>query len=276
MQGFLGFLYRYRAFLLFLLLELIAFVWMLQGKSQRSYTLRLGVRHVNGWIQQQAAAVYAFLRLKDDQRLLQEENRRLRQELWQAYTRINRLQAREDLSIADTDSTYQLIGAEVVSNQLQLSHNRFVINKGSRHGIEAGMGVISPQGVAGKVIRCSEHYAVVASLLDTDFGVPALIARLSHVSFVRWDGHSPKQLPLWDVPQPIRVEPGDTVVTPALSRLFPEGILIGVVESVSPAVGTTYHNIRLRPATDFSQLRYVYVVKLHHKHEIDELMGEEP
>lgn len=272
MQALFAFLYRIRAFLLFILLEAIAIVWMGQGNSYRSYVLRQWGREFSGLVHSQIAALYGYFHLKQDHRLLLQENSRLREELWQAYARLNRLEALKNTP-ADSllRARYELIDAQVIGNQLNMTTNYFLINKGSAAGIAPGMGVISPTGVAGKVVKCSAHYSVVLSLLSTNFGVSAYLPRLEHESYVRWDGKSPQYAALKDVPKPIKVSRGDSVFTSNFSRLFPKDIPVGTVVEVKDIPGSTYRDVIVKLSTDFRQLRYVYVLKEVDKEEIDRL-----
>ncbi|GIV38216.1 MAG: cell shape-determining protein MreC [Thermonema sp.] len=272
MQALFAFLYRIRVFLLFLLLEAIAIVWMSQGNSYHSYVLRQWAREFSGFVQTQVAGVYAYFHLREDHQVLLQENSRLRQDLWHAYAQLNHLKA---LRHTPADSLlrdrYELVDAQVVGNQTHLSNNYFLINKGSQAGIAPGMGVIGPQGVAGKVVKCSPHYSVVLSLLSTNFGVSAYLPRLGHESYVRWDGKNARYAALKDVPKPVKVVRGDSVFTSNFSRLFPEGLLIGIVTEVKDIPGSTYRDVMVKLSTDFRQLRYVYVLKETDKEEIDSL-----
>jgi rod shape-determining protein MreC len=272
MQAFFAFLYRIRAFLLFVVLEVIAIVWMGQGNSYHSYVLRQWGREFSGFVQTQVADVYAFFHLKQDHRMLLQENSRLRSELWQAYTHINQLEALRHLPQDSLLRTrYELVDANVISNQTQFTTNYFLINKGSRAGVAPGMGVISSTGVAGKVVKCSPHYAVVLSLLSTKFGVSAYLPRVGHESFVRWEGRNPQYAVLKDIPQPVKVSRGDSVFTSNFSRIFPKNLLVGTVVEVKDIPGSTYHDVIVKLSTDFRQLRYVYVLKEKDKEEIDRL-----
>src|SRR5690606_11802514 len=59
---------------------------------------------------------------------------------------------------------FDVIPAQVVYNSIHKSENYFVINKGSKDGINKGSGVISPQGVAGIVIAVGPRFSTAMSL----------------------------------------------------------------------------------------------------------------
>jgi len=55
------------------------------------------------------------------------------------------------------------------------------------------------------------------------------------------------------------VKPGDLVVTSGIDGIYPKGFVIGTIETVERGPGT-YHDIRVRPAVEFSRLEEVLVV----------------
>jgi rod shape-determining protein MreC len=61
------------------------------------------------------------------------------------------------------------------------------------------------------------------------------------------------------VPGTADVKMGDLVVTSGIDGIYPKGFVIGTVETVERGPGT-YHEIRIRPAVDFSRLEEVLVV----------------
>jgi rod shape-determining protein MreC len=78
---------------------------------------------------------------------------------------------------------------------------------------------------------------------------------------VRWYGGDAGYALMEDVPKSVRLVKGDTVVTSGYSALFPENIPIGYVESYSLTdKGSTAYTIRIKLATNFYNLQYVYVV----------------
>ena len=61
------------------------------------------------------------------------------------------------------------------------------------------------------------------------------------------------------VPGTADVKTGDLVVTSGIDGIYPKGFVIGTVETADRGPGT-YHEIRVRPAVDFSRLEEVLVV----------------
>jgi rod shape-determining protein MreC len=56
---------------------------------------------------------------------------------------------------------------------------------------------------------------------------------------------------------------GDTIVTSDYNVVFPPNIPIGIVAKVGLEKDETFHNIKVMLLTNFSTLKYVYVIKNH-------------
>ena len=66
---------------------------------------------------------------------------------------------------------------------------------------------------------------------------------------------------LENIPKHIKpIEKGDTVQTSGYSAMFPEGLLIGTVDTAWLADGKGAHDIIVNLNEDLSTLKYVYIV----------------
>ena len=161
--------------------------------------------------------------------------------------------------------------AKVVDNETTNPNNIITIDKGSLDGITPGMGVISATGVVGKVRFCSEHFSVITSILHSQFMVSSKLVRSKEIGYAKWSGKNPDVIDLVDVSKYTKVYKGDSAVTSDQNSVFPSGIMVGKVESVTVNPNQTFYNIVLRLATDFQNLSYVYVVKNNQLEEQEKL-----
>ncbi|MGB3587803.1 MAG: rod shape-determining protein MreC [Tunicatimonas sp.] len=169
---------------------------------------------------------------------------------------------------------YAFIPSKVVDNTVKNFKNHVTINKGRADGIEPNMGVISPNGVVGKVKDVSEHYALITSILHTNMNVSALVKRSNTLGSIEWDGTDPTQASLRYIPIHINIITGDTVVTSGYSGIYPPEVLIGTVREVRPEEDAAFYSIDVDLSNDFYQLSYVYVVKNKLKQEKDSLLHQ--
>jgi rod shape-determining protein MreC len=117
--------------------------------------------------------------------------------------------------------------------------------------------VSSADGLVGRVILAEGSYAKVQLVTDRASGNGAMIERTRRQGIVRGAGRD--GLTLEYVPLHVDVQVGDRVLSSGTDGLYPRGVPIGTVLSVTPG-GELFHSIRLAPAADFGQLDQVFVL----------------
>ena len=156
---------------------------------------------------------------------------------------------------------YNFIVAKVINNSVSKPNNYITLNKGSLEGIKPGMGIISPQGVVGRVMVCSEHFSTATSLLHSKMLISAEISRIHASGSLKWGGNDPNSANLEFVARHLKPKVGDTVRTSEFSNILPEGIHVGVIRKISLKDDATFYSIDVDLATDFSTLNFVYVIE---------------
>lgn len=269
MQRLFLFFYQYRAFFTFLILELIC-AWLLIGNN--SYQGARFFNSSNGLVASMnnvSHGVREYFLLRQINSTLAEENAYLRSK----FEALNQARYINPLP-AITDSTvinqYDFESAKVVSNTVNRFTNFLTINKGREDGIKRGMAVISSLGAVGKVRTVSNHYSVVTSILHVDVQVSALLKRTGHFGTIQWDGVDPDFVKLEYIPRHVQPVKGDSVVTSGYNAIFPEGVMIGLIEEVQ-LTDELFYDLKVRLSQDFRKLSYVEVVKNSLRQELDSL-----
>jgi rod shape-determining protein MreC len=162
--------------------------------------------------------------------------------------------------IPTRDVAYPLVPARILNNSLRAVDNYLTLNVGTADGVQPGLGVVGASGVVGQVKAASEHYATVFSLLHSKMAVAAKIKRDGTFGSVKWPGDDYSHALLDYIPRQNRLVRGDTVVTSGYNAVFPEGVMVGTVESFVKEPDKNFWTVRLRLSVDFSRLTYVYVV----------------
>lgn len=192
-------------------------------------------------------------RLRAELAALREENYRL-----QEYRRENEaLRAALSLAVANPAAS---IHAEVIARPLNNWWSVLTINKGSRHGVEPLMGVVSPDGVVGHVRSVNHLTSEVILLIDPRSAVAGIVQRTGEPVLVEGLGYPGTHLRLRPLVAAADLQPGDVVVTSGMSQLFEKGIPIGVVDEVDVGPYGMSVEATVRPFVQFAKLEFVTVL----------------
>jgi rod shape-determining protein MreC len=212
-----------------------------------------------------------------DLRGVRDENRHLRERVQGLETALQERQARA----AEAGRLRQLlelrellplttVAAEVVARDGMPWYRVAVINKGEQDGVALNAPVISATGVVGRVIERGPRAARVQLLLDRDSALGALVERTRAAGVVAGRVGSPDvsrgaaapgELLMKYVPAAADVAEQDLVVSSGSERIFPKGLVIGRVSSVSLGTGL-FKEIRIAPAASFDRLEEVLVLRV--------------
>jgi rod shape-determining protein MreC len=132
-----------------------------------------------------------------------------------------------------------------------------LIGIGSSSGVTAGSPLAVPEGLIGRVVTAGRTLSRVQLLLDASAAVGARVVRTGDLGIVRGDGRG--ALLLNHVSTTSRVRPGDVVESAGIDGIYPRGIPIGRVDSVSRGE-TLFLDVRVVPAASFSRLTDVLVL----------------
>lgn len=168
---------------------------------------------------------------------------------------------------------YLYLQAKVISNSVNLLNNYIELHRGSLQGVSTDMGVIGiNNAVLGTVVEVSKNYAVVMSLLHEQSNLSGRLKKGGETGNVVYDGKTPGILYLKDISKSAKINAGDTVVTSGFSDKFPSGLLVGYVKDILNDKSSSTFTVRLKPAANFENLQYAYVINNLQKEEPAQLL----
>ena len=305
MQTLLKFILRYGNFLLFLLLEVAAFLLVVWSNAYpRSSALSTANRLV-AWQYEMVAEVTGYFGLKGVNERLAAENALLRSQLENSgqmsgcvpmcrgylaqggATSIPHQSGQwaesdaDSTKILSTNNKSPFKGdlegpriiyreGKVVQMTMNGMRNYLTINRGEEDCVYEGMGVRNEEGAVGIVATVGKHYAVVLPLINIETHLSCRFLKNDYIGTLQWDGRDTRFAELADVATHLEVNVGDTIVTSGLSTSFPAGVPVGVVEECRLEEGASYYTVRVRLATDFRRLRYIEVID---NEDVEEIQG---
>jgi rod shape-determining protein MreC len=259
MRNLILFIQRYSAFFLFVIFEIISLVIYIKYNSFQKATFLNSSNQVTGNLYEQVDKLKSYLSLTEVNDNLVKENARLRNQLLSSKYVDTVYKRKADDTVYHQQ--YEYLEAKVISNSVNHRNNYITINMGSKEGVEKGKGVISNQGVVGKVIDVTEHFAIVQSLLHKETIFSAMLINSKERGSFAWgDNMDPTKGLLFDVSNNATPKVGELVLTSDKS-LFPAGIPIGHVSNLRPkSTKGSFLNMEVTLAVDFGKLDYVYVI----------------
>lgn len=155
-------------------------------------------------------------------------------------------------------SQYKLRGARVLSRNRDNPVASLTIDVGRAQGVKKNLPVITPMGLAGKVLSVGENTSLVELATDYNFRAACQLQRSRVDGILAYEpggGYA-----LTQVPKNSDARVGDVVITSGYSSIFPRGLQVGIVTEVDRDNPTLFLKIRVRPTVDFSRIEELFVI----------------
>lgn len=269
MRNLIRFLSENSLVFLFLFLQFVSFLLLVKNNNYQNSKFFNSSNFLIGNLYATIDNVNDYFNLKEVNAELAEQNAKLQTQRIESFTKV----FGNTIEINDTiyNQKYLYTSAKVVNNSTNRRRNYLTLDKGGLHGIEAGMGVISPKGVIGIVKNVSKNFCSVMSILHEKNATSGKIKKSGYIGSVVWELGNYRRAYLKDIPNHVQLEIGDEVVTSGYSAIYPEGILIGRIKSFDLPEGNNFYDIELELSVDYKQLSHVFIVKDKQKAEQKEL-----
>lgn len=273
MQKLFDILKKYDYVVVFVVLTVLSIVMMARTTYLQGARIGMWANGVAGRWYAGVHSVSGYFGLKGENARLAAENARLRAQLAESYLAFTD----SVFTVNDTlyRQRYDYMEAVVVKNSWSGQNNYLMIGKGSAHGVEPDMAVISPEGIVGVVVATTKNFSKVMPVLHSDSRNSVKVRRTGISGSLVWDGKDYRYAQVLDVPTTHQFIEGDTIVTSGLANDFPEGIPVGYVVNAETLRGSGFYKVRIRLATDFNKLSHVYVINNKFRKEQQELMEEQ-
>ena len=270
MGSLIRYLIKNHALLLFILLEFFSLILFFNFNNYQQVKYLNSANRISGAIYAKIDRVSGYFNLATINQKLAEENSRLKTEINSGDNK-QTLPVTFYLNSSQTGITNKYISARVINNLINKSYNYITLNKGRKDGIKTDQGIICSEGVVGIVAYVSDSYSLGLSLLNPRWELSAKLKNTGSFGPLSWEGIDYRYGNLKEIPLHVQIAEGHTIVTSGFSSIFPEGIMIGTIQSFSQPGGENNYNIKVRLSTDFVRLSYVDVIENTSKEEIEML-----
>ena len=197
---------------------------------------------------------------------VREENQQLRKEI--EWLRGQHNQLRESAAATERltallsfkeQALPTMIAAQVIGRDATNRYRAIILDKGESDGIKPDMGVVTPAGVVGRVVKTTGASSVVLLVTDPNNAIAGLIQRTRDEGVV--EGTQQGLARLKYIPLLSTLRDGDRVVTSGLVGGFPRGLVIGTITRIDKEEGALFQSAELTPEVDVGRVEEVLVIQ---------------
>ncbi len=201
--------------------------------------------------------------LRDENDALRAENRRLaieNEEAKKIAAENEKLYAFMDLKRERTDIHF--INAEIVARSEGNFMSSFTLDRGTFHGIDKNMAVITEDSVLGVITEAGATYSKGITVIGANISAGVYFKRTGLTATLdgSYDFAAKGRCRITGVPTTADVEVGDLVYTSGYGDVYPKDLLIGEVDAIIPDALTYTLEISVKPAADFDNSDTVMVI----------------
>ncbi len=165
------------------------------------------------------------------------------------------------LEIKDINPDFIFAPATLISRDSKDPYKGFVINKGTLNDISVNDPVITDAGLVGIVSEAGLTTSKVSTVLSPDITLGALDNRTNDSGILSGSLEMAKEgkTKLYNLSRSCNVAVGDYVITSG-EGIFPEGLLIGTIQSIGSDEYNTSIFAAVKPFADIDEIREVMVI----------------
>ncbi len=172
---------------------------------------------------------------------------------------------RDALDLNQTLTNYESVNATVISRNRSYWYQVLTIDKGKNDGLKENMIVITKNGLIGKLEKVtntsSEVKLITANDVNNKVSVSIATSNGDINAILSGYDHETGLIQVTEVDSEAIINVGDTVTTSGLGGMYPRGIYIGVVETISNDRYGLSKTLGIKINQDFNSIHYVTVLK---------------
>lgn len=199
-----------------------------------------------------------------------EENAALKKEIEEYRTKLadyddlkKKVAAYEEFyGIKQKNTDFEISYGSVISRDAADVYGSFVLNTGSKDGVEVGDPVIYGEYVVGIVKKVNFSTCVVYSVIDPRVNIGAFESGTHEYGYVSGDEalYSQGLCKLYGLDASTSVVSGGVVCTSGAGGVFPDGLIIGEVMAVKSDDVSAACYAEIKPFSDLEQISEVFVI----------------
>lgn len=166
------------------------------------------------------------------------------------------------LGLKNLHTDFHFESATVIGRETANYRTVYTLSRGSLHGIEKNMPVVTEDGLLGYVTEIGATWCRVVSIIETASAVGACVERSGDLGLIE----GAYELRFEGLCRMIHIDPeadirkGDVIITSGVGSIYPLGLSVGRVISVSPDENTRTLTAVVEPSVDFENVSKVMII----------------
>ena len=215
-----------------------------------------------------------FSKVKQENEELAAKNAELENKLIE-YNRMKdeNTRLREMFNYSEANKNYNYIGCNIIGYSGGNISDGYIIDKGTKDGVEKDMIIITPVGLVGKVTKAESNSSIVQTILNQNIAVASMVESTRETTGILQgitDNKNKNLTKLSNIPIDSEIKEGDVILTSGLGGMYPQEIRIGEVVSVEVDSVGIMKTATVKPYVDFNKLEELFVVVPKEKIDIKE------
>lgn len=173
-------------------------------------------------------------------------------------------QLRDTLDLNQTLTGYTPINATVITRNKSYWYQTLTIDKGKKAGLKKNMVAITKNGLIGKIEKVTNYSSEIKLITANDVNnkVSVSIATTNGDTTAILSGYDKETnlVLISGVDSMVEIKEGDVVTTSGLGGMFPRGIYIGVVETITNDKYGLSKTLGVKTSQDFNNIHYVTIL----------------
>src|SRR6185369_13833857 len=227
-------------------------VWAISAVTPLARLLEGGRSSTTGFFKD----YFVLLDVREQNKRLQTELNRIQLENQYLRSELDTAERGKALAVFQEHARGKTIAARIIGNSPGSNGRVVLIDRGTGSGIQAGMAVITPSGIVGKIVSAYPIASTLLLVTDPTFAAGVISQKNRVHGTLKGNGSGGTMVD--HVQNEQVVEIGEWFYTSGDDRIFPKGYPVGTVIAVRP--GRTVKEIFLSPSGFQNGLEDVLVI----------------
>lgn len=202
-------------------------VWAVTAVTPVEHVLEIVRRNTWGFVQD----YFVLLHTRSENESLRWQIGQLKLHNQYLTTELSRADRARALSVFQAHSPSKTLAAQIIGNGTGANSKAVFIDRGSTDGVEAGMAVVTPDGIVAKVVAAYPTASLILLITDTNFAAGVVSQKNRVHGTLKGQGHDGTVLVDY-VQNEENIDRGEWFFTSGEDRVFPKGFPVGQVTTV--------------------------------------------